>query len=153
MAVAHGLVQVRDEVTAVLAVLTPEQLSDRPEGAASIGFHAAHLAGSVDRLLTYARGEGLSPEQRDALRAEKETVAWEREPLDTLVRDTLERALAQLRATPREDLLDARKVGQAGLPSNVLGLLFHAAEHAQRHAGQIATTARIVQARRSGAVS
>jgi hypothetical protein len=27
----------------------------------------------------------------------------------------------------------------------VLGLLFHAAEHAQRHAGQIITTAKVVR--------
>jgi len=32
------------------------------------------------------------------------------------------------------------------LPSTVLGLLFHAAEHTQPHVGQIVTTARIVQA-------
>jgi uncharacterized damage-inducible protein DinB len=30
----------------------------------------------------------------------------------------------------------------------VLGLLFHAAEHATRHAGQAITTARVQQARR-----
>jgi hypothetical protein len=57
----------------------------------------------------------------------------------------VERALAQLRATPRESLLEARKVGRAGLPSTVLGLLFHAAEHTQRHAGQLVTTAKIVR--------
>ena len=38
------------------------------------------------------------------------------------------------------------RVGRAGLPSTVRGLLFHAAEHAQRHAGQIVTTAKIVRA-------
>jgi uncharacterized damage-inducible protein DinB len=30
------------------------------------------------------------------------------------------------------------------LPSTVLGLLFHAAEHTTRHAGQIATLVRVV---------
>ena len=32
---------------------------------------------------------------------------------------------------------DARGVGRAQLPSTVLGLLFHAAEHTQRHVGQV----------------
>ena len=43
-------------------------------------------------------------------------------------------------------LLEARGVGRLQLPSTVLGLLFHAAEHTQRHVGQIVTTARMVQA-------
>ena len=60
------------------------------------------------------------------------------------VEPILDRALAQLRATPRESLLDDRTVGRAGLPSNVLGLLFHAAEHAPRHAGQALTTSKIL---------
>ena len=143
MPVAHALVQVRDDVGAVLSRLAPEQLTARPGGAASIAFHAAHLAGSLDRLLTYARGESLSPAQKEALAAEKGGAAGDRDALISLVTDTVARALDQLRATPREGLLEPRKVGRAGLPSNVLGLLFHAAEHAQRHAGQIATTARI----------
>jgi hypothetical protein len=42
--------------------------------------------------------------------------------------------------------LDFRGVGRAQLPSTVLGLLFHAAEHTQRHAGQVATTRRVVTA-------
>jgi hypothetical protein len=49
-----------------------------------------------------------------------------------------------VRTTPRDSLLVERKVGRAGLPSTTLGLLFHAAEHAMRHAGQAITTARIV---------
>ena len=57
----------------------------------------------------------------------------------------VEAALDQLRATDAARLLDARGVGRARLPSTVLGLLFHAAEHAQRHAGQIATTRRMVR--------
>jgi hypothetical protein len=36
-------------------------------------------------------------------------------------------------------------VGRARLPSTVFGLLFHVAEHTQRHAGQAITTAKIVR--------
>jgi hypothetical protein len=31
------------------------------------------------------------------------------------------------------------------LPSTVLGLIFHAAEHAQRHVGQIVATTKIIR--------
>src|SRR5438128_12396779 len=59
--VAHGLLQCREELTARVTGLTPDQMWARPFGAASIGFHARHAAGSVDRLFTYARGAALSP--------------------------------------------------------------------------------------------
>jgi hypothetical protein len=38
-----------------------------------------------------------------------------------------------------------RAVGRAQLPSTVIGLLFHGAEHSARHAGQIATLAKVVR--------
>ena len=60
---------------------------------------------------------------------------------------TIEQALEQLRATDVSGLLEERRVGRAGLPSNPLGLLFHAAEHSTRHAGQAITTARILSGR------
>ena len=41
-------------------------------------------------------------------------------------------------------LLDPREVGRMKLPSNVLGLLFHAAEHTQRHVGQLVTTVKVI---------
>ena len=54
---------------------------------------------------------------------------------------TIDSAMDQLRATSRDSLLDDRKVGRAGLPATVLGLVFHAAEHTTRHVGQAITTA------------
>jgi uncharacterized damage-inducible protein DinB len=141
---AHALLHVREDVTASLGGLTPEQLSARPGGAAPIAYHVRHIAGSLDRLLTYARGEGLSPAQLDALKAESGSSATTAGELTATLDAAIETALSQLRGTPAETLLDAREVGRARLPSTVLGLLFHAAEHAQRHAGQVATTARVV---------
>ena len=67
-------------------------------------------------------------------------------PLAAAVADVgriIDAAMDQLRATPRDSLLDERKVGRAGLPATVLGLLFHAAEHTTRHVGQAITTALI----------
>jgi hypothetical protein len=53
-------------------------------------------------------------------------------------------AMKQVRTTREVDLLDFRAVGRAKLPSNVIGILMHAAEHTQRHIGQMSTTLKIV---------
>ena len=150
MPVVHSLLQVGEDIEGAAALLSNAELWATPGGAASVGFHLKHIAGSLDRLLTYARGEGLTAEQRVALAEEKQ--AGE-PPLDvqSLVGSTQQvigRALEQIRATPVSWLHDVRRVGRAGLPSTVLGLLFHAAEHAQRHAAQIITTTKIVTGRR-----
>jgi uncharacterized damage-inducible protein DinB len=146
MPVAHALVMAREDVKASISTLSVDELWARPNGAASAGFHAAHLAGSLDRLFTYARGEQLSGEQLRALKAESSPP----EPppgaarLVRFVADTIDQALAQLRATDERTLLEPREVGRMKLPSTVLGLLFHAAEHTQRHVGQVITTAKVV---------
>jgi uncharacterized damage-inducible protein DinB len=143
---AHSLLQCRAEIRAIIPRLSPEELWARPNGAASVGFHLRHAVGSLDRLLTYARGEQLSDAQRNALATEGEPDLSEGigARLVQSFDDAVEAGLAQLRSTREASLLDAREVGRARLPSTVIGLLFHAAEHTQRHAGQLATTARIV---------
>lgn len=146
---AHALRQVLDDVEGAVAGLTPAELARSPGGAASLAFHLRHLAGSTDRLFTYARGESLSEAQRDCLRAEQEVNPNpDAGTLLAAVRATIDSALAQLAATSPSDLLAPREVGRARLPSTVLGLLFHAAEHAQRHTGQIIATARMVRGSR-----
>ena len=152
--VAHSLLQCREELMAHVSALTPEQIWARPAGAASIGFHVRHAAGSLDRLFTYARGDHLSAAQRAALATEGQPdLAPNAGPrLLAAFEEAVEQALQQLRGTDEATLLNERRVGRAQLPSTVLGLLFHAAEHTQRHAGQIATTIKIVSAPDSGAV-
>jgi hypothetical protein len=147
MPVAHGLVQVARDVEG-LAALTPEEMWARPGGAAAVGFHLQHIAGVLDRLFTYARGEALSDAQMAALRAEGDPDrSASAGALVGTVRAAVDRALAQVRATSREALLDPRAVGRKKLPSNVLGLLHHAAEHATRHTAQAITTAKVVRSR------
>jgi uncharacterized damage-inducible protein DinB len=143
--VAHALLQAREDVDRVTASLDTTTTWRSVGGAASIGFHLRHMTGSLDRLFTYARGEQLDGVQRAALAAEKQA-AQDVAPA-TLLRDfhaAIDRAFAQLRSTPPDILNDARAVGRAGLPSTVRGLLYHAGEHTARHAGQISTTARIL---------
>jgi len=145
--VAHSLLQCRLEVRATVPTLSDSELWAMPVAAAPAGYHVRHAIGSLDRLFTYARGEQLSSEQQRALVAEGR--AEERAGTQAaLVADfdaAVERALAQLRATNPATLLEPREVGRARLPSTVLGLLFHAAEHTQRHIGQLVTTAKFVR--------
>ncbi len=149
--VAHSLIFAREELHRVVAPLAARQLWARPSGAASIGFHVCHLAGALDRLLTYARGESLSAEQREALKSEGSPGDVPPDAATLLARAdaALDHAMAQVRATAEQALLEPRGVGRQQLPSTVLGLLFHAAEHAQRHVGQIVTTARLVAGERA----
>ncbi len=144
--VAHALLQAVEDAERLAADLEPDVLWTRPGGAASVGFHLRHMAGSLDRLMTYARGEPLSEAQRAALTEEQEyTPDVEAAALLDPLRETVERALEQLRATDPETLDDHRAVGRAALPSSVRGLLHHSGEHTARHAGQVSTTIRIVR--------
>jgi len=144
--VAHSLFQAREDVAAALSRTPLEHLWTTPHGAASIGFHVKHLCGSLDRLLSYARGEPLTAAQLADLEMESApgTPPAAAAALIALVDEAVERALRQLRGTSVATLTDARAVGRQGLPSTVIGLLVHAAEHTTRHAGQIITTAKIV---------
>ena len=142
--VVHSLLQVREEIAGV-ATLPDNKLWTRPGGAASIGFHLLHLAGSLDRLLTYARGKLLNAAQRAALEAEA-SGDTSRQPADLvrLALEAIDAAIVQVRTTPLCTLDETREVGRGRLPSTVLGLLFHAAEHAQRHSAQIITTRKVI---------
>jgi uncharacterized damage-inducible protein DinB len=147
---AHALVQAREDLELATRGVSVEALWARPNGAASLGYHLRHAAGSLDRLLTYARGAQLDDSQHAALKREADPGNPPDDIASVLAhtRNAIDAALAQLRATRREALLETRAVGRKGLPSNVLGLLFHAAEHTTRHVGQAITTAKIVSANR-----
>ncbi|MCB2409769.1 DinB family protein [Hymenobacter lucidus] len=146
--VAHALLQAREELHAQLFDFPATGLWQRPAGVASVGFHLQHLTGVLSRLLTYARGEALTPAQLQQLAQEGQcptpecTVAELVQAFD----EQVEQALAQLITTYEVMLTQVRGVGRAQLPSTVLGLLVHAAEHTMRHLGQLLVTARIVGA-------
>lgn len=144
--IAHALLQAREESRYVVQKLPAELLWTRPAGVASVGFHLQHITGVVDRLFTYARGESLSAEQQAALTREgqqPETGGGD-ELLDAFDAQ-VERAVNQLRAIDPHTVAEQRAVGRKRLPSTVLGLLFHAAEHVQRHVGQLLVTVRVQQ--------
>src|SRR3954469_22286010 len=144
---AHAILQVGEDVLPVVQHLTPAELWARPGGAAAIGFHLAHLPGSLDRLLTYSRAQSLSPDQLAHLAAER-TVHEDRPDLSSLLAAFsagLDAAIECLRTVPADTLLLRREVGRKRLPSTTLGLIFHAAEHSARHAGQIVTLSHVVK--------
>ncbi|MGH7527149.1 MAG: DinB family protein [Gemmatimonadales bacterium] len=147
MPVAHALLQSREDARRAADALSPAELWHRPGGAASVGFHLRHIGGSLDRLFTYARGRSLDAEQLAAMREEANpgTTPATAEELLAFVHTATDDALRSLREVSEEELLTARAVGRARLPSNVLGLLFHAAEHTQRHTGQVITTSKIIR--------
>jgi uncharacterized damage-inducible protein DinB len=146
--VAHALLQAREEVRAILADFPAARLAERPLGLASVGFHLRHLAGVLDRTFTYARGAALSPTQLAYLAAEGQPPTHEGAvaELVEIFGSQVDTAISQLIATPAGSLPEWRGVGRAQLPSTVIGLLVHAAEHTTRHVGQLLVTARVVQA-------
>jgi len=146
---AHALMHCAEQIPeAVLGsrALSREALWQRPGGAASVGFHLRHVAGSIDRLLTYARGEQLSEAQLAFLKIEGDGTVGDDDAASLVAAavGAIDRGIEVIRATPESELLQPREVGRARLPSNVLGLLFHIAEHTHRHTGQIATTMLLV---------
>jgi uncharacterized damage-inducible protein DinB len=106
------------------------------------------MRGVVDRLFTYADGKQLTALQRAELQAEgiPTSPGVTASHLVQAFRARVERALDQLRATDESTLTEHRPVGRRQLPSTVLGLLFHAAEHVQRHLGQLLVTVRVQEA-------
>lgn len=145
--VAHMLLQLRDEVPAVVAPLSWAQWNDRPAAVASVAFHVRHVAGVLDRLFTYARGATLTEAQVVALKAEGAPLTEDTRDrlLDALIAQ-LESRLDELRTIDPAILGDVRTIGRAQLPSTVLGCIVHAAEHGMRHLGQLVVTVRVVAA-------
>ena len=145
--VAHILLQVRESVGEIVEGLTEQEWNARPGGVASPAFHLRHIAGVIDRLFTYARGQALSEEQFAALRSEGQELQTADVPVALAVLSArIDAAIAELRAVDAATLGDYRGVGRAQLPSTVIGCLVHGAEHAMRHVGQLSVTTRIVRA-------
>lgn len=145
MPVAHGLMHAQEELREAVPKLPAGALWRKPGGAASVGWHLLHVAGSSDRLFAYARGQSLDDHQRAWLELERAGRAeLGAEQLMQEIDRVFDRCLETLRRLEDGDLQKPREVGAAKLPSTVFGLLFHAAEHAQRHSGQVVTTVTVL---------
>ena len=145
-AVLHALELAREDVVRWCGSLDGQDAETEPLGLPSIAFQMRHIARSLDRLMTYAEGRGLTEEQLLALREE---CVIGGEPLREFTQ-AVERATERLLAFSPQQFAEPRDVGRAMLPTTVAGLLIHIAEHTQRHVGQAITTAKLVVALRDG---
>jgi hypothetical protein len=147
MPAAHALLQSRSDLEAHASDLTIEDVWCEPGGAPSVGFHLRHLVGSIDRLLTYTAGRDLSPEQFAYLASERNPgfPPSDAGQLIQAAQAKIDELLEVIRSTPDDWLFETRIVGRARLPTNVFGLLFHIAEHTQRHTGQLIATAKVAR--------
>jgi len=144
--VAHALLQARKEVEDAMHGFPDNLLWKRPAGAASVGFHLHHLSGVIDRLFTYAKALPLTDDQLHYLRNEgKEETGAVVASLILHFHSTVDAALTQLSFTSEASLTEVRGIGRKQIPTTVMGLLFHAAEHTQRHTGQLLVTVRVVK--------
>jgi uncharacterized damage-inducible protein DinB len=144
--VAHALLQARDEIAQLMIDFPAELAWEQPAGAASVAFHLQHLTGVLDRLFTYAEGKQLDERQLIYLAAEGEkndTVTIE--SLITQFNKQVDKAIGQLKRTNAESLTESRGVGRKQMPSTVIGLLFHSAEHTMRHTGQLIVTIKLLK--------
>ncbi|HEX5150420.1 MAG TPA: DinB family protein [Parafilimonas sp.] len=145
--VAHALLQAKAEIHELFKDFDETLLWERPAGLASPGFHLQHIVGVQDRLFSYVKGDMLSEQQLQYLKAEGVenrtfNVAGLLENLDAQT----ERSIQQLSETDTNTLTETRGVGRKQIPSTVLGLLFHTAEHTMRHTGQLLVTVKILEA-------
>ena len=147
-AVLHAFGAAEEDLAKWCGELTDDELRQHPAGLASIAFHLRHIPGSIDRLLTYAEGRELSPEQLAEMKAEGNAGGTAAELLQRLSQ-ALGSSAGRVRYFSPADLDEPRSVGRKQLPTTVGGLLVHVADHTQRHVGQAITTARLLLASRA----
>jgi uncharacterized damage-inducible protein DinB len=139
--VLYAFQQAREDLAHYTAGLSHDQLWATPHGFGSVGFHVRHIAGSTERLMAYVQGRQLTPEQLAAAAAEHASGA----DRDALLAE-LDRVFREVEAVVRSihpaTLAEPREVGRQRLPTTVIGLLTHIAEHTQRHVGQAISAAK-----------
>jgi uncharacterized damage-inducible protein DinB len=150
--ILHAFQQAREDLARYTEALTSEQLWATPYGLGSVGFHMRHIAGSTDRLMTYLQGKQLTPSELRALQREAQPGAT-REELLAMLDSAFQRAEAIVRAIDPATLADPREVGRKRLPTTVIGLLTHIAEHTQRHVGQAISAAKLARAKASQSIA
>ena len=137
--------QAREDIEQHISGLTTEHIWAKPYGLGSAGFHVRHIGRSVDRLVTYLTGQQLSPSQLAALDSEHDAGA-SREELVAELGEYLDQAEAAIRTIDPASLAQPRTVGRKQMPTTVIGLLTHIAEHTQRHVGQAISAAKLMKA-------
>lgn len=152
-AVLHAIELALDDIRTWTSGLTDLEIHTLPLGLPPVAFHLRHIARSVDRILTYAEGNQLLPEQLAQLKSEQ--VGPEHDERETLaaliveVERSFANAAGRIRALANADFNTPRSVGRKQLPTSIGGALIHVADHTQRHTGQVVTTAKVLKALRT----
>ncbi|SKB58146.1 DinB superfamily protein [Parapedobacter luteus] len=143
--VAHALLQAKEEIARCMQNFDDGHLWYKPGGAASPGFHLQHMTGVVDRMFTYALGMPLSEAQFAYLQSEGDEIAdiGAAELVEAFGKQ-VDKAIDQLIRMDEAGLTDTRYLGRKRIPTTLIGLLFHAAEHTQRHVGQLLVTVKLL---------
>jgi len=143
---AHALRQTGEDLNYWLSDFTDNQLWLKPAGRASVAFHLQHITGVLDRMMTYAKDLKLNDTQFEYLKNEGvENSSLSITILLEQYHVKLHEVLNYFKTLDDKILIEERFVGRKKLPSTVIGLLFHAAEHSQRHLGQLLVTCSILK--------
>jgi uncharacterized damage-inducible protein DinB len=147
-ALFHSLEMAQEDLARWCGGLDDSELHTRPFQLPSIAFQLRHIARSLDRFCSYGEGKSLNEEQLAALGSEME-VGGSRESIFGELEQSLTKTRERLPAIVRQlpDLPVA--IGRQRLPTTLVGLLIHAAEHTQRHVGQAISTAKVIVALRA----
>ncbi len=143
MPVFFSYQQVREDLRKHIAGLSDEHTWQRVAGS-SLGFQLKHIAGSVDRITTYLAGRQLDDAQLAFLKQESQPPGSLTDLLE-MVEHSLNQSQKQFAAVDPAKLYAARTVGRRRLPTTVIGLIVHLAEHTQRHLGQAITITKLLR--------
>jgi hypothetical protein len=130
--VLYAFQQAREDLGRCTEGLSPQRI-----WSSGVGFHIRHISRSTERLFTYLLGKELTAEQY----GEGEPGASREELLAEMHR-AFARGEEIVRGIDPGTLREARTVGRKKLPTTVIGLLTHIAEHTQRHVGQAVVLAK-----------
>lgn len=145
--VAHALLEAGEEAHSIMADFPETLLWDTPAGLASPAFHLMHIKGVIDRLFTYGRKELLTSEQMNFLffETKKERDSRTVQQLLTDLDKQIKAAILELKDIKEETLTEPRGVGRRQIPTTLIGLYVHAAEHSMRHIGQLLVTVKVLK--------
>ena len=132
------------DITEWIARVDEQDLPMRHGRLASAAFQVRHIAGSIDRLITYAAGQQLSETQLEQLRQEEGRPATRATLLEELGA-ALSSAEARIRSFDPASYSDIREIGRRRVPVPLGVLLVHIAEHTQRHVGQLIMTIKVMR--------
>jgi hypothetical protein len=145
--VAHALLQAQEELHEMMSGFSEKLLWERPGGIASPAFHLQHLTGVLDRLFTYAKEQALNEDQLYSLSIEgnKDKCTFGLKTMLEKFDKQVTISLYELSKTNIDALTAKREIGRQKIPTTLIGLYVHAAEHTMRHIGQLLVTVRVIQ--------